>query len=252
MIATTYDLSEMLRRHGHGDVRIPHLEWTVGQCVAHLIISNWQYANQLVGPGAHLRIEQTSEVNDWSVAPFAGLAPAAHVNDLARSTDHVLDVLATLPERAAFTWWSGSQADVEVAIGLLVGERLVHGWDIARACGMRWPIKRHHAVIAMEASFAVMPLLVDPVAAAGLNATFEMRLRGAGRYELRFTDGALTTSRVDRVDDADCRISAHPVAMMLTGFGRVAQWRPVLRGRLIAWGRRPWLGLRLSRVLRSP
>ncbi len=249
---TTRALTDVLRRHGQADRAIPHLTWTVSQCAAHMLISDWMYADQMIGPGIFMRIEQTSEVNDWSVAPLTDTAPSELASDLDRSTAHVLDVVSAMPADATFTWWSGAQARVDTAVGLLVGERLVHGWDIAQALRIPWAIDPTHAAMAMEASFAVMPLLVDPKAAAGLNAVFEMRLREAARYELRFTDGELTTSRVASVEHADFRISADPVAMMLVGYGRVSQWGPILRGRMVGWGRKPWLGLRLRRVLRSP
>jgi uncharacterized protein (TIGR03083 family) len=250
--ASTDALVDAVRAHGRGDRPIPHMTWTVGQCVAHMLISDWMYADQIVGPGVTMRIDETSEVNDWSVGPAAGLDPSAIVPDMLRSTAHVLDVVRGLSEDATFTWWSGAEARVETAIGLLVGERLVHGWDISRALDMPWPIDPGHASIAMAASFAAMPLIVDEAAASGMNAVFEMSLRGHERYELRFTDGNLVTSHAGRARDVDCRISADPVALLLTGYGRVPQWRAIVRGRLLAWGRRPWVGLRLGRVLRNP
>ena len=252
LAATTDALCEMLRRYAAiGDRPIPHLTWTVSQCVAHMVISDWMYADQVAGGSIVMRIEQTSEINDWSVAPGAGIGFGELASDLERSTERFIDVASELPDDATFTWWSGSQASIETAIGLLVGERLVHGWDVAQALDAPWQIRSEHAALTMEASIAVMPLLVDTEAAAGMNALMEMRLRGYGRYALAFTDGVLTTSRVSSVDRADCRISAEPVAMLLVGYGRISQWGPLLRGRVSAWGRKPWLALRLPRVLRS-
>jgi hypothetical protein len=50
----------------------------------------------------------------------------------------------------------------------------------------------------------------------------------------------------------DCRISADPVAFLLVAYGRQAQWRPVLLGRMTAWGRRPWRAFALKRLLVNP
>ena len=249
---STQQLNHMLREHAPSDRPIPHLEWTISQCVAHMLISNWMYADQVVGPGVSMSIEQTGELNTWSVSLLSGLDPSALAGEMARSNAHFMAVASSLPHDATFTWWSGAEARVDVAIGLLVGERIVHGWDIARALGRPWTIHPRHAAIAMQASFAVMPLIVDPEAAAGLDAVFEMRLRGHGRYEFRFTDGHLSTSRTSAARDAGCRVSADPVALLLVGYGRTSQWGALLRGRMVAWGRRPWLGLRLGQVLRNP
>ena len=50
----------------------------------------------------------------------------------------------------------------------------------------------------------------------------------------------------------DCHVSADPVALLLVSYGRRSQWVPVLTGKLLAWGRKPWLGLRLVRYLVTP
>ena len=46
--------------------------------------------------------------------------------------------------------------------------------------------------------------------------------------------------------------SAEPVALLLVAYGRRSQWGPVLTGKLVAWGRKPWAGLRLTRYLVTP
>jgi hypothetical protein len=64
------------------------------------------------------------------------------------------------------------------------------------------------------------------------------------------TDGVLDV--VGDVDRVDCHVSADPVALLLIAYGRRSQWVPILTGKLIAWGRQPWLGPRLVRYLVTP
>ncbi len=47
-------------------------------------------------------------------------------------------------------------------------------------------------------------------------------------------------------------ISADPVAFLLVGYGRIGQWGQILRGKLVASGRKPWLGLGFGKLLTSP
>jgi hypothetical protein len=42
------------------------------------------------------------------------------------------------------------------------------------------------------------------------------------------------------------------VALLLVSYGRISQWRPALTGKMVAWGRRPWLGLFLTHYLVRP
>jgi hypothetical protein len=248
----TASVQRLVERHAPHDRPIPHLTWTVSQCLAHQAMGDWMYTYQLIGPGLQLRLEDTSKVNDWTVAPLAGLDPRTVAHELERSGAALIDVVRSSAADATFTWWSGAQASVDTAVGLLIGERLVHGWDLAQAYGEPWPIDPRHASIAMSASFAVLPLLVEPDAAEGLDATIEMRLRGGGRYALRFTDGVLTTSEATSEHRADAHVSADPVALLLVGYGRIPQFGQLIRGKILTWGRRPWVALRLGSVLRNP
>ena len=139
----------------------------------------------------------------------------------------------------------------------LLNETMVHGWDIARSQGTPWRIEPARAALALRCF--VFPALskVDPRAmvvqekAASFSACYEIRVRGSGRVYLDFESGTV------HVADAaprtvDCRISAEPAALFLVMWGRVSQWPATLRGRLLAWGRKPWLGPRLRTVLRNP
>jgi hypothetical protein len=42
------------------------------------------------------------------------------------------------------------------------------------------------------------------------------------------------------------------VAFLLVMYRREPPWPFILRGRLLAWGRRPWLGLSLARRFHTP
>ena len=50
----------------------------------------------------------------------------------------------------------------------------------------------------------------------------------------------------------DCHLSVDPAAFLLVAWDRMSQWHAIPRGQLLAWGRRPWLGLRFRSLLRSP
>ena len=47
-------------------------------------------------------------------------------------------------------------------------------------------------------------------------------------------------------------ITADPVAFLLLGYGRISQWSPILRGKLRAGGRKPWLAMKFATLLASP
>jgi len=138
----------------------------------------------------------------------------------------------------------------------LLNETIVHGWDIAHADGQRWTLDRSHAALAFDGFLvpvfqALGPReLVDQAAAAGLRATYEIRVRGGARHVFAFDDGELT---VEAPSDrpVDCHISGDPSALLLVAWARRSQWPAIARGQIVAWGRKPWLGPRFRGLLRN-
>ncbi|HET7488588.1 MAG TPA: SCP2 sterol-binding domain-containing protein [Acidimicrobiales bacterium] len=151
----------------------------------------------------------------------------------------------------------GSTVDLTMLTCHLLNEMVMHGADLARAAGRPWPVPPAHAVLVHQGfllpSMAAMDprALVDQRAAAGVRATYEVRLRGGGRWRFVFDDGAATVE--DPSDRrVDCYVSADPVAMLDVVWARRSQWSAIARGQLLAWGRRPWLGPKLRSMLRNP
>lgn len=139
----------------------------------------------------------------------------------------------------------------------LLNEAIMHGSDIARAEGRPWPIKAAHAALVLDGF--VWPVIgalgprsmVDQEAAAGLRATYDLRIRGGGRYHFAFDDGALTIT-APSPGRVHCHISADPSALLMVAWSRKSQWEAIAKGQLVAWGRKPWLGPKFRALLRNP
>ncbi|MDP9072561.1 MAG: hypothetical protein M3N98_00055, partial [Actinomycetota bacterium] len=157
------------------------------------------------------------------------------------------------PDQPVATPWYGEGASLTVhqATCLLLGEQIVHGYDMAKAAHRPWPISDHDALLTFAAARAMMPKLADPVAIGATTATFELRLGRAERFVVRVADRAVATEPVAG-QAIDCHVLADPVAMLLLGYGRISQWRAIGRAKMITWGRRPWLAFRLPAFFSQP
>lgn len=138
----------------------------------------------------------------------------------------------------------------------MLNELTVHGRDIALALGRPWPIDRSHAALIVQGFlFPALGMLgramVVQEKAANVRARFEVHLRGDGRAWLRFDNGDFSVEQSPQ-GPVDCHLSVDPAAFMLVAWGRQSQWRAIPRGQLLAWGRKPWLGLQLRSWLRNP
>lgn len=136
----------------------------------------------------------------------------------------------------------------------LLNETVVHGYDLARAAGRPWQLDPAHSALVIEAFIVRLLQTVEPATfvterAACVRATFELRLRGGGRHHFRFRDGAVHVGPPE--GPVDCYLSADPAALLLVIFARQSQWEAIARGGLLAWGRKPWLGLRFKGFLQA-
>jgi uncharacterized protein (TIGR03083 family) len=185
--------------------------------------------------------------------PLAELADRIDASVAAFLAD--LETAAAAGEDTSHSWFvQGTEVRLSFLTCHMLNELTVHGYDIAQALGVPWPIDRGHASLIMQGfvlpSLHVLGRSMVVHEKAG-NARFEVRLRGDGRVWMVFTDGnfSVETSRQGKVD---CYLSVDPEAFLLVAWGRISQWPAIAKGQLLAWGRKPWLGMQLRAWLRNP
>jgi hypothetical protein len=175
----------------------------------------------------------------------------------ARAREYFSDCMGAVPDAPRPWLIQGTTVRQSTLTYHLLNETLMHAYDIARAAGRPWRIEPAHA--AMVLGRFIVPVLqtldahamVNGAKAAGLQATYDVRIRGGDSFYFIFDDGALeivepSSRRVD------CHISADPVAFLMVIWNRQSQWPAIAKGKLIAWGRKPWLGPRFRSLIRNP
>lgn len=227
--------------------------WSAKHVAAHLASSVPYYLSLVRGEG--VPVATTGDRYRWneeSLTPLLGES----MDDLAKTYETGMSdfvaVVNDIEGDPEVPWIAGIPIPVSDATAIALSEALVHGFDLARVAGRTWPIEAQHARMALTGIMPTLPHFVRPEAAGGLSACFEISLRGDdARALLVFDQGRLSiedtgTRRVD------CHISADPVKYLLVGYGRVGQWGPVLTGKMVAWGRKPWLSMKLNTLFESP
>jgi hypothetical protein len=182
--------------------------------------------------------------------------------DLAKLADRIDSLGAAFlelradPPREPVTWIGGTQLPSSAVACHLLEEVLVHGHDAAAAAHTQWRIEPEHAVLAITG--AAVPIIaaspqsfVRPGVDPSVRARVQVRLRGFNRFTLALGDGL--HAELPPLDSrADAFLSADPSSLLLVMLGRQSQWRPILRGKLMAWGRRPQALLTLLRNISPP
>jgi uncharacterized protein (TIGR03083 family) len=242
----------LLRSTPDADVPIPCSEWTVAEAAAHLVIGARMDAELVAGVDSPVAESRDSASANAELLAQLPERRAAALADLLLGAEH--DFLAALVDRSGterVRWHHGIPLTRSAVGHMHLGELLIHGWDIARALRKPWLLEPAHARLVLSSLSTVLPWFVDERAARDVRACYEVRVRGGPRFVCNFADGRLTIEPPG-TGPVDCIISADPVAFLLDGYGRASRWGPILRGQMLAWGRKPWLGFQFKRLFRNP
>jgi hypothetical protein len=233
--------------------------WTVGDVAAHLSHVFRFDTDAIAGkpvPQATVTAAGMAEANARMLAEDHERDPTVLADRISTLADE-FDNVASRSRAATVEWLQNIRLPPSAVACHLLVECLIHGHDIAGATGRPWPVRRHHALLAIEG--AVLPLIaaLPPTAflnheeAASFRARFDLRLRGGGRTVMAFDRGSLTLEP-EGERGVDAHISADPAALMLVFIGRQGIEKPLLAGKLTAWGRRPWKLARMLTAISPP
>ncbi|MDH6114983.1 hypothetical protein P3T36_006493 [Kitasatospora sp. MAP12-15] len=257
-----------LVRAADPDAQVGDSDWRVADVVVHLAHvflgfgeaaggTSGQFARYVSDePDFHTRL---AGVNGTLIAEFdgAGRSLSEAIEMVESGIGAFLAATARLDPAAALEtpWYGlGVTRTPDTLTALALGEVLVHGLDIARATGEPWRIERAEAaVVADEVFVQMLPLMLTD---AGRQAELSYRIHWRGTRSpglvVRLSRGAATVARAGRRESVDCRLWADPAAFLLVGYGRSGTWREVAAGRILAWGRRPWIATRLPELFCRP
>jgi hypothetical protein len=241
---------------------VPGLAWTASQTAAHVVCDMREYTEALTrhvnGDHAAINIPAGSAawartaVNDRHLVDVSERDLRRLADMLEQTAARYLAVASAVDtsEPAAILTADGLVLEPAVMTCLLLGEQLVHGLDIARGAHRPWSISRDDALLVIPAVLTLAPKYLRPTRTKKLNISYELRIRGGRHYRMAIANGTGVVTAAG--EKADCVITADPVAFLLVGFGRVSQFPVLLRGKLRAGGRKPWLAAKFGTLLDSP
>lgn len=250
----------LLRQVRQPDAAVPGLAWTVSETAAHMVAEFGDYAAfargeraagaPLTAGGAQSPSQRQAAANAAQLARF----PQRDLRELAAlvvpAAEDFLAAAARCEPGQRIRTGNGLAMTTPVMTSALLGELLIHGFDIARAARLPWSLGREEALHVIGGVMAMVPDYLDRQRAAGRRVSCELRLRGGPRYRIAIAGGAAVISSPG--PRADCWISADPAAFLLVGYGRAGQWGQIARGKLLAGGRKPWLGTAFGQLITGP
>jgi uncharacterized protein (TIGR03083 family) len=226
--------------------------WSVEQTAAHTIGVCQAYLDNANRQGTPFTdLTRVAEINEQRMTTITERSPAALAAQL-QALRPALAAAAAGPD-GEVAGHAGAPQLRSSGVARILGEVLVHGWDVGRATGRPWVIDPTDAALTFRSFLPFLPVFVHPVTTRGLTARFDVRLRGfpEARAVFSFRDGVLTVEGEPQ-GPVDCVLSSAPVPVILVVHQRIGLLGPILRGQMAAWGRRPWLGLQLVSYFDPP
>lgn len=253
MRAAAARTAAVIRAAGEPGARVPGLDWTVAETAAHVVHEFVDYTAYVQGRKKPAGEGPPSRRNAVANAVQLRDDPDRDLRSLAdRLGPAVEEFLAVELPATPVLVSNGIRMSWETMTSALLGELLMHGLDVARASRQPWRIERADALRVIAGVMTMVPDYLDRERAAGVRASFELRLRGGPRYLIEIADGRAVTGESTPDARPDCWISADPVAFLAVGFGRNGQWGQIVRGKMAAGGRKPWLAGKFGTLITGP
>ncbi|MEU8588974.1 maleylpyruvate isomerase family mycothiol-dependent enzyme [Streptomyces sp. NPDC048664] len=255
--ATAADIAAVLRGAGDMDTPVPDSEWSVAEAAAHLAQANELMADLAAGrerPYGDGTPQSLAAANARALAVFEerGAHPLATM--IVDQADAFLEAVdRSVAEGTADRTLMTPLGPLNRALlaSYLLTHMLGHGYDLARALDRPHMIDPPRVELCLPFLRAAMPRVADPAAVAGLTARYRLRVRGGSAFGVTVADGAVeVTPRPPH--RPDCTLLTEPVTFFLIALGRANPWRAIAAGRVLAWGRKPWLAPRFPGLFTAP
>jgi hypothetical protein len=249
--AAADQVTALLRCVPDAHVPIRRSAWSVAETGIHLVAGARVYLGCAQGQGSPVHdLGALPELNARLFRDF----PTREATSLAGLLDEAVEAFVGATAQVCgdeeVSWHAGYVLPLSAMTCVLIGELLVHGYDMALATGQPWTIRPGPARYAIAGLVSVLPMAVDAAATRGVDLGYELRVRGGPRVVLRFRDGTLRVER-SAGQPVDFHLAVEPAPYLLVSYGRRSQWAAILRGQIRTGGRKPWLALGVKRCFRQ-
>jgi uncharacterized protein (TIGR03083 family) len=243
--------ADLVRSVERPDIRASALEWSVAETAAHLVVVAEANAGYAAGSSEPvLELERLSETNQVRIDEIGDRRCDVLAARLEAGVDRLLDATATRGAHDPLPWHSRTAIPVGAILGVVLGELMLHGADIARSQSRKWRISAADALHVVRGAFAFAPHALDRRRAEQHPITFIVHCSGVPRTYWHFGDGVLRIG-LDDGRRADCHVAVTPVPFILVAYGRRSALRAALRGQALSWGRRPLAAFRFASYFTS-
>jgi hypothetical protein len=227
--------------------------WTVGTASAHLVISQKLSKKILQGeenPYKNANPESVAFTNEQLLRDFTERRGDKLATMLIMNTEAFLKETDNYNDDRVIQTHFGTM-DLLTSLSYNLCHVLIHGSQIALALKKPLPLEEKHIALTLPFLKQAMLKTYDKMLAKDFQGTFVIHIRNLPPYAIVCRSKSITVD--DTIPEkVDCHISVDPFTFFLIATGVIGQWMPLLQGKFVIWGRKPWLALRLTTLFKSP
>jgi uncharacterized protein (TIGR03083 family) len=238
-------LDANLRHVSDPSARVKGLTWTVGDVGAHLAAVAHDYRNLAEGGAPFpVSVPERQKVIDAGLARLSERRPAILADRIGDDIEALSAVVGSSRPGQAVNWYSGTTTTPAFLGAAVLGEVLVHGWDIATASHGDTTLDPSGSRFGVLAAAAASTLVLTPKG-KNVAAALEFRILGHESIGLELTRGNthITTQSMRR---PDLWFEGEPGPFVLWMYLRTGELKPLLNRSIRLGGRRPWLALTVA------
>jgi hypothetical protein len=239
---------DRLIRTADPDARVPGLNWTVHQVVAHVLSVAHRYQAVIEGRDFR-RAERPRDldlINDAELE--AVMAPILQLADQLEALAPIMDAFFddTTNDQRVYKFHCGEMFSGVTAQTNWLGELQLHGRDIARAVKAPWKIDDRDMLLVLRGGMEVGPGYLRADISSDLDLSVAMKLRDARPFVIHIHDGIAEFRGRRPADRPDAVVWAPALTLTELLYQRIGPLTAARRGMLIVGGRRPWRALQLQ------
>lgn len=241
---TTKQVAELVAAIPDPTALAPDSPWTVRDFAAHIVMCGGLLTDIAQGvPSPIESLHPTYHKAEMTRrnADIAETDPTKLSRLLVDAMEGFLDATSDVAGDTPVIFHGGFPFTVAGVAGVVLGEELLHGYDIATAIGRPWPIDPVATQLVLAAYAPGFAFVVDAERTKGLSAGFGITLRGVGEMTVRFTDGVYGLEEAG--GPVDATISADPVAFLMVGAGRLSRYDAIALGLFEPGGEHPEMAI---------
>jgi uncharacterized protein (TIGR03083 family) len=200
---------------------VPGMDWTVGETIAHVLtVVRRGYRD----PRRSASAAETADLNQVCLDELDERDPAELVPLLREDVHTAIDVVyPKISDDRVFPFHGGVETTMTPALHVVLGEFLIHGYDVAGALGRPWEISEDEAWLLVPGELMGAWLRRDVP-----DERYELRLGDHEPISFGIQGGKLVVGP-GISGELIGSVSMDTLAMVLTFYGRIPTEDPVLR-----------------------